>query len=94
MRYEATVATAKASAYLQQLCKHWSHKFVVTYDAAHGMIALSGASCTLDATGDRLVIALESDAADAFPRMCDVVGEHLQRFAARETLAITWYPAT
>ena len=33
---QAVIATASASKYLQQLCKHWSHKFAVTYTAARG----------------------------------------------------------
>ena len=31
------VATAAASKYLQQLCKHWSHRFAVEFDAADGL---------------------------------------------------------
>ena len=30
----ATVPTAHASRYLQQLCKHWSHKLPVEFDAS------------------------------------------------------------
>ena len=30
-RSQATVTTASASRYLQQLCKHWSHKFAVEF---------------------------------------------------------------
>ena len=36
----AVVPTASASRYLQQLCKHWSHKFAVVFDAQHGHIPL------------------------------------------------------
>ncbi len=35
------VATAYASRYLQQLCKHWAHKFPVEFDPNHGTIDLS-----------------------------------------------------
>ena len=35
---QATVPTASASRYLQQLCKHWSHKFAVEFTPEHGTI--------------------------------------------------------
>ena len=34
----ATVPTTHGSRYLQQLCKHWSHKFDVDFDADKGEI--------------------------------------------------------
>ena len=34
----ATIPTASASRYLQQLCKHWSHKFAVEFTPEHGTI--------------------------------------------------------
>ncbi|TIT63197.1 MAG: DUF2218 domain-containing protein, partial [Mesorhizobium sp.] len=33
----ANVTTAHASRYLQQLCKHWAHKFPVEFDPNHGV---------------------------------------------------------
>ena len=34
----ATIPTVSASRYLQQLCKHWSHKFAVNFTPQHGTI--------------------------------------------------------
>ncbi len=34
----ADVVTAHASRYLQQLCKHWSHKFSVSFDERQGKV--------------------------------------------------------
>jgi hypothetical protein len=81
----ATIPTASASRYLQQLCKHWSHKFAVTFTPEHGTIPFDETRvCTLDASPDRL--ALRIDAADdaTLERMQGVVIEHLKRFAFRE----------
>ena len=36
----ATVPTASASRYLQQLAKHWSHRFKVSFDATQASIPL------------------------------------------------------
>lgn len=40
----ADVVTEHASRYLQQLCKHWAHKFPVEFDLNHGTIDLSPAA--------------------------------------------------
>jgi hypothetical protein len=89
---QASIATASASRYLQQLCKHWSHKFAVEFTPEHGTIPFDTTRvCTLDASPERL--ALRIDAADdaTLERMQSVVIEHLQRFAFREELGeVRW----
>ena len=91
----ATIPTASASRYLQQLCKHWSHKFAVTFTPEHGTIPFDETRvCTLDASPDRL--ALRVDAADdaTLERMQGVVIEHLKRFAFREDFGdVAWEKA-
>jgi hypothetical protein len=82
---QAVIATVSASKYLQQLCKHWSHKFAVEFSPEHGTIPFDETRrCTLDASPERL--ALRIDAADdtTLERMQGVVIEHLKRFAFRE----------
>ena len=86
---EARIPTEHASRYLQQLCKHWSHKFAVTFDAAHGVVPFGQATCTFDAAPDTLVLRLDA-ASDDLARMEDVVAKHLVRFAFREELDIRW----
>src|SRR3954453_15081036 len=86
-RSQATVRTASASRYLQQLCKHWSHKFAVEFTPEHGVIpSHETRRCTLDASTEQL--ALRIDAADdaTLERMQGVVIDHLKRFAFREAL--------
>jgi hypothetical protein len=88
----ADIATAHASRYLQQLCKHWSHKFPVTFDACSGQVPFSDtAKLTLKANGDVLSLRLDATA-DRLPTLEDVVAEHLRRFAHREELHIDWQP--
>ena len=88
----ATVPTAHASRYLQQLCKHWSHKFPVTFDACSGEVPFGEkAKLTLKANGDVLSLRLDATA-DRLPTLEDVVAEHLRRFAHREELHIDWQP--
>ncbi len=88
---EARVATAHGSRYLQQLCKHWSHKFTVDFTAERGMIDFGdGRACALAAGGDALTLrATVPDGADA-ARFEAVIADHLKRFAFREDLTFDW----
>ncbi len=88
----ARVPTENASRYLQQLCKHWSHKFAVEFDPAHGVIHLPNTDCILDAEQGALTLELRASDPEALPRMGGVVADHLKRFAFREDLTIDWSP--
>jgi len=81
----ASVPTASASRYLQQLCKHWSHKLEVVFDAAHGTIRFpSGAVATLKADEAALVVTIEAPDMETREQMKGVMAKHLDRFAFRE----------
>ena len=87
----ADIATDNASRYLQQLCKHWSHRFAVDFDASHGTVRMTGADCVSNyAAPGQLRLTLQADDPAAQPRLSEVVAEHLQRFAFREALQVTW----
>ena len=89
----ADVDTAHASRYLQQLCKHWSHKFPVEFDANCGTVPFSEeARLTLRANGDVLTLRIDAKA-ERLPTLEEVVTEHLKRFAHREELKVEWKPA-
>lgn len=91
-RATARVATTGASRYLQQLCKHWSHRFAVNFDADRGRVPFAnGAVLDLTSHDDAmaLVLTVPNDLDGA--RMIGVVEEHLNRFAFREApLAFEW----
>jgi uncharacterized protein len=91
-RVEAELATAHASRYLQQLCKHWSHKFAVEFTPQHGTIPFDPTRvCTLDASAGRLALRIEAADDATLERMQGVVIEHLKRFAFREDLGnVQW----
>ena len=90
---EAQVETGNASSYLRKLCQHWSHKFLVSFNAEHGTIDLAAAKCILDADETVLKVRLELTPDGDQARMQKVVEEHLQRFAFRETLVFAWKSA-
>ncbi len=89
-KFRADVSTAHASRYLQQLCKHWSHRFQVEFNPTHGIVHLNGAACTFDAEAERLSLVLEGEDRQALPRLCNVVSEHLKRVAHREEIDVQW----
>ena len=92
---QARVPTASASRYLQQVCKHWGHKFAVEFTSEEGHIPFSdGRICNLEATPDVLSLRAEAPDAEALEQLQRVVVEHVKRFAFREELGeVQWTPA-
>jgi hypothetical protein len=91
---EARVSTQHASRYLQQLSKHWSHKFAVTYDETTSSIPFSeDRKAELSAEPDGLSIRLSVPDEETRTRMQKVIEDHLNRFAFRETLDYRWQDA-
>lgn len=85
----ATLQTARASGYLQQLCKHFGHKVPVDFTPESGRIELPFGICTLQADDGLLTMTVESETAD-IPRLEKVIGDHLARFAFRENPSLVW----
>ena len=57
----ANVPTQSASRFLQQLCKHWSHKFEVEYTPDHGTIPFAAdRKCFLEAAANQLSMRIEA----------------------------------
>ena len=93
-RSMAIVPTNHASRYLQQLCKHWSHKFAVTFDATSGHIPLPLGNADLAADEKALTVTCEVPDDGDLARIQTVVAEHLNRFAFREgELEFNWQAA-
>lgn len=90
----ADVATPHASRYLQQLCKHWAHKFQVEFTPQEGAIDFGdGRSCELTARDRSLEVRAIADDAEALPKLEEIIERHIQRFAHREgELVFVWSP--
>lgn len=87
------VATAHGSRYLQQLCKHWTHKFQVQFDTTQGRIDLNEDRILhITATSDALDLRASAPA-DAMALFQHIIDSHLTRFAFREELAFDWQAA-
>ncbi|WP_449471160.1 DUF2218 domain-containing protein [Sphingobium chungangianum] len=87
----ANVPTKNGSRYLQQLCKHWSHKFETDFDAQQGVIAFPMGPIRMAADEDTLTVAIDPVEGADVERFKQVVADHLDRFAFREApLSFDW----
>jgi uncharacterized protein len=88
---KASVPTANAAKYIQQLCKHWSHKLEVDLSDERGVVRFPAAVVTLGAGFDALMVTIEGEEGEAVERLKGVVATHLDRFAFREApLRFDW----
>jgi hypothetical protein len=89
---QAQVPTASASRYLQQICKHWSHKFAVAFTPERGTVPFSeDRRCEFSAADGMLTMRIEAVDDATLERTQHVVVDHLKRFAFREDLGdIRW----
>lgn len=86
----ARVPTSQPRRYLSQLCKHFEHKVPVILSEAGGRIDFPLGVCTLQATGDAILMRVEAGDAAGLEQVEDVIGRHLVRFAFREPVAVEW----
>lgn len=90
-RETAQVPTVNGARYLQQLCKHWSHKLDVQLTENEGIVHFPSAVATMKAEADRLRVTVEAQDDETLQRMKGVVASHLDRFAFREApLPFDW----
>ncbi len=85
------IHTPKASQYLQQLCKHFGHKVPVEFDEHNGLISLPFGTCVLKARDADLILTVQGTDTG---KLEQVIGSHLERFAFRESLNVTWTQAS
>lgn len=97
----ASVPTAHARKYLQQLCKHWEHNLPVQFTPDHGTVTFprdargadwpGDALVTFDAGADALAVRIDASIDGQLEALQGAVARHLDRFAFRETpLPFDW----
>ncbi len=95
------VPTEKASRYLQQLCKHWSHNLTVVFDERQGSVVFprnargadwpGDATLTMHAEAGGLDCRLDASSEGQLDGLKGAVARHLDRFAFREApLTFEW----
>jgi hypothetical protein len=86
----AHITSVNPSRLIRRLCKHWGHKFDVTYDEHQGYVPLPIGACRMQATETILTVALESNSDETLKKLEEVVAVHLIRMAHEETLSVSW----
>jgi uncharacterized protein len=87
--------TASGSKYLQQLCKHWGHKFEVEFSQNRGQVRFPSAVATMEASAGALLVTIETDDPASVEQLKESVVRHLDRFAFREApLPFEWSAGT
>ena len=67
---ETHIATPSASKYLQQLCKHWSHKFAVVFTPDKGRVPFGdNRAATFEATPETLTMRIEAADEETLTRL-------------------------
>ena len=84
------VKTLKASIYLQQIGKHFSHKLQVEFDAQAGRIEFPFGIAELNAEELGLNMIAKAETSENLDKMKYVLASHLERFAFREKLQCNW----
>jgi len=87
------IKTKSGSKYLQQLCKHWAHKIeALTYDKKKAHIPFDEEIVLeLFAEEETLEVRLRAPDEETLIRYEGVFDRHIERFAFRETLEISWH---
>lgn len=81
---QARVPTPSGGKYVQQLCKHWSHKLPVELEGDTGKVTFDGVVATMAADSQVIQVTLEGSDREQLDRLKEVVAQHLDRFAFRE----------
>lgn len=87
----AAVATPHPAPHMKQLCRHFGHKCPVTFDDVRGSITFEQGVCTLDASGaEVLLLRAEADDRERLEWVTGVIGSHLERFASKQAVSVSW----
>lgn len=86
----AEVPTPTPDRYAKQLLSHLGRKVAWTTDGATSTAQLAGGTGTVVVGDGVLVLLAEAQDAEALARVQHVLGSHLERFAQRQELTVSW----
>ena len=85
----ASVACSQPEKVMLRLMRHWAHKFSVEEGEANCRIELPAGPLVMTAHENSLALKLVCKE-DNVERFQEVVSDHVQRMAGKETLVIQW----
>ena len=86
----AIVATTRPERYLKQLASHLGQRIPVEQEGSHTVWTFPFGECAGTATPETIELRAEATTPDHLARIEDVIGRHLERFGARDTLIVRW----
>lgn len=90
----AHVSTPNADRFIARLCRHFSHRVTASWEKQQGEIQFPMGTCHLHASDSALRLRSDADDNSNLEQLCQVVGSHLERFAAgakeAEELTVVW----
>ncbi len=91
MKSIATVTTHRAQRYGKQLASHMARRITTSWDEDSGVLVFPDKPVTvhLQATAEALIMNMEAPADDV-AHFEEVVGIHLARFGAGDSLRVSW----
>jgi caffeoyl-CoA O-methyltransferase len=91
LRSTARVTTDRSERWIKQLGDHLGRKAEVAETETGGrLLLLGGGSCRLEGDASSLHFTATAPDEESLARVEQVVGSHLQQFAAKEGLTVTW----
>ena len=84
------MATTNSAVYMKQLCRHFGHKNPAEFTDTDGRIEFEFGTCEFDAQSDVLVLRAYAADEESVARVEHVIGSHLERFAHRDPVQVTW----
>jgi hypothetical protein len=87
----AVVETPHAANYLRKLCIHWQQRFTVEFDTKSGTIDFGNGEIThISVTDQSLKVCVSAPQKDCVNELEQIVEEHINRFARKESLFFNW----
>ncbi|HRN56139.1 MAG TPA: DUF2218 domain-containing protein [Agriterribacter sp.] len=91
IRSSAEILTKEGSAYIRKLCRHFVHKIPVSYTETDGRAELPDCICLMHADANTLTFTITGATTETVVKGEDIVVRHLEKFAFREQLEISWH---
>lgn len=87
---QSSVNSDKAVAYLKKFCRHFAHKLPTEFDDDSGYVDFPFGDCRLISQNNQLTFSVEAESEETLQKLEDVVARHMERFAFREGITLTW----
>lgn len=87
---KARVATNRSAAYMQRLCRHFSHKVPAEFDDTHARVNFPMGVCEMRAEADALVLRAQADDEVGLTRIKHILSDHVTRYGFRDNLEVHW----